>query len=201
MVGNDNILYLINIKTMKILKQFYLTYYPGEIVFIYKIEDNIYICKENFLILFKYVENQLLFSIFENNSNNLLIFNYLNNLFLEKQYPKLHKTIIINCIKNEISRCGCGKSTLINIILKMETSPVPYLGPFPFVCLQDEDYRPKIKNKYEKKYLKKNVSFILMGPKKIGKNDLRTEKIKKREIQLKKYNIIYQSQKFKKKYR
>ena len=151
MVANDNILYLINIKTMKILQNFYLTDYPGEIVFIYKIEDNIYICKENFLILFKYVENQLLFSIFENNSNNLLIFNYLNNLFLEKQYPKLHKTIIINCIKNEISRCGCGKSTLINIILKMETSPVPYLGPFPFVCLQDEDYRPKIKNKYEKK--------------------------------------------------
>ena len=105
MVANDNILYLINIKTMKILKQFYLTYYPGEIVFIYKIEDNIYICKEGFLILFKYVENHLLFSTFEKNGNNLLIFNILNNLFLEKQYPKLHKTITIICIENKTRMC------------------------------------------------------------------------------------------------
>ena len=194
MVVKDSILYLINIKTMKTLKKFYLGHYPGDIVFIYKIEDNIYICKEGFLILFKYVENQLLFSKFENNSKNLLTFNILINLFLEKQFPKLYKTITINCIENKIRRD-------FNLILVKIFVFGNYRRGFfskitPFHCALEYDL--KVDNKYEKKSLKKNE---LIGRKKIGKNDLRTEKIKKRKNQLKKYDIIYHPQKFKKKYR
>ena len=165
-----------------------------DIVFIYKIEDNIYICKEGFLILFKYVENQLLFSKFENNSKNLLTFNILINLFLEKQFPKLYKTITINCIENKIRRD-------FNLILVRIFVSGNYRRGFfskitPFHCALEYDL--KVGNKYEKKSLKKNE---LIGRKKIGKNDLRTEKIKKRKNQLKKYDIIYHPQKFKKKYR
>ena len=101
MVSNDDILYLINIKTMKIYQEFFLLDYPGKIDFIYKIKDNIYICKDNTLLELKYLENQITL-INSKEQYNLFSLNYLKNLFIEKKYPKLHNKILINCIENNI---------------------------------------------------------------------------------------------------
>ena len=88
MVLTNDIIYLINIKTMKICQEFFLLDYPGKIDFIYKIKDNIYICKDNTLLEFKYLKNQITL-INSKNQNILYSFNYVNNLFVENKYPKL----------------------------------------------------------------------------------------------------------------
>lgn len=93
----NNILYLINIKTMKVYQGLELKNYRGKIIFINKIKDNIYVCKEDNLLSFKYSQNKviLIASIYQ---NNLFSLNYIYNLFLKKNFPNLN--IIINCIKN-----------------------------------------------------------------------------------------------------
>ena len=101
MVSKDDILYLISIKTMKICQEFYLLDYPWKIDFIYKIKDNIYICKDNILLEFKYLGNEITL-INTKNQNILFSFNYVNNLFVESKYPKLNNKIKFNCIKNKI---------------------------------------------------------------------------------------------------
>ena len=59
MVLTNDIIYLINIKTMKICQEFFLLDYPGKIDFIYKIKDNIYVCKNNNLLELKYYQKKI----------------------------------------------------------------------------------------------------------------------------------------------
>ena len=96
--NNENILFLINIKTMKIIEEIYFMAYAGEIDFINKIENNIYIYKNNILLEFNYIKGQMTL-INSKEQNNLFSLNYVNNLFIEKKYPKLYNKIKINCIE------------------------------------------------------------------------------------------------------
>ena len=133
MVLNDDILYLINIKTMKIFQEFFLFDYPGKIDFVYKIKDNIFICKDNTLLEFKYLENQITL-INSKNQNILFSFNYLNNLLVENKFPKLNNKIKFNCIKNKnISKytlLSCYESVEDFSILDHHFSPIKFFDTF-----------------------------------------------------------------------
>ena len=86
---------------MKIIEEIYLKAYEGEIDFIDKIENNIYICKNSILFEYNYIKGQMTL-INSKEQNNLFSLNYVNNLFIEKKYPNLHNKIKINCIQNKI---------------------------------------------------------------------------------------------------
>ena len=179
MVSNDDILYLINIKTMKICQEFFLFDYPGKIDFIYKIKDNIFICKDNTLLGFKYLENQITL-INSKNQNILFSFNYLNNLLVENKFPKLNNKIKFNCIKNKIISKNCLFSSLEfdYPISEDDFAPIQTIQMFDYISYWDWDF-PETFIGHKKIF---TVKKIRIKRKKKPKKKLyfRTEKMEKK---------------------
>ena len=117
MISTEDILYLINIKTMKIYKGYYFLLYIGQIYFIYKINENFYVCKDNILLKFKYFQNHITL-IYSINQNILFSLNYVTNIFIEKKYPNLYNKIKINCIENKI----IPQKYILFIVLEVEAT-------------------------------------------------------------------------------
>jgi len=208
--NNENILFLINIKTMKIIEEIYFMAYAGEIDFINKIENNIYISKNNILLEFNYIKGQMTL-INTKEQNNLFSLNYVNNLFIEKKYPKLYNKIKINCIENKI--IPNNFCLIFKFILETLKKIQVQLHQIIF-NLKDIQNSLSYTNGYKKEtnitnnittnnLLKNNNINELKLKKRVKrkKSELRTEKIIKRKIEIKKYKIIYPPNYFKKNYR
>jgi len=203
MASKDDILYLINIKTMKIIQEFYILDYPREIHFNYKIDNNIYICKNNILLEFKYIQGQIIF-INKKEQNNLFSLNYVNNLYIEKKHPNLHNKIKINCIQNKIIDKNIYSKNFIDINHNFESNLYEIAKIIFYNLISSKIYKSNElldqKSSYKNELFKKYIfnEYIIRKEKKIKK---RTEKIIKRKKVIKKYKITYPPKYFKKNYR
>ena len=98
-MDNNNNIFLINNKKMKIYQKYFFFDRKNVIDFIYVIKSNIYIHKNNNLFIFKFFKKELIL-IKLLKKNPLVAFNYLLNLSIENYFPYLKEKIKINCIKN-----------------------------------------------------------------------------------------------------
>ena len=216
MVLTNDIIYLINIKTMKICQEFFLLDYPGEIDFIYKIKDNIYVCKNNNLLELKYYQKKITL-INSKIQNTLFSLNYLCNLLLEKKYPLISNKIKINCIENKIIH------KLFYLIIGRKNKNTDFTRRFysynndniirkiTYLKLLNDYMEIIIKNKINliqinnnnnnNKLIIKKKKEIFQNFKNIKKCDLRTEKIMRKRNKIKYIKKTYPPKNFKKNYR
>ena len=200
---------------MKIYQEFYLLDYPGIIDFIYKIKDNIYICKDNILLEFKYFQNNITLINSKKEKNTLSSLNELYNLFLEKNYPKLYNKIKINCTENKIIPKILRKTKID--ILRIITDFLNYLYEPIFIEQKKIKSELPIKNKNEiinkllnihlYKLVSPNENELILKNKneliiKNKKSDLRKEKIMRKKYKINKNaKKTYPHKNFKKSYR
>ena len=143
LISTQNCIYLVNIKKMKKYQNLFFLTNRNKINYIYKIENNIYIYKNNSLYIFKYFHNRInLIQIIK--EQKIISYKYLLNLD-NKNYSNLKINIKINLVininkdinllgninKNNpiigiIGHTGVGKSSLIKEILgrEKERSPI-----------------------------------------------------------------------------
>ena len=99
MLSNNIYIYLFNIKKMNFCQKLNFIRNYSNIIFIIKKENNFYIYKYNNLYIFKFFKNMVNF-IKLIKEKELIAFNYLLNLNLNKNYSDLKLNIKIICVKN-----------------------------------------------------------------------------------------------------
>ena len=182
MITQFNKIYLINIQNMIVKQKYSFMSGIGYIDFVYKINKNIYLYKNNYLYVFNYNKNELILInlIYQTNLNAI---DYFWNLYIKNKYPYLEDKIRIKCFYNYLYKFSLNLEKIEKenciFLYPLSSKSFSLFSEFQikkFLYFYEEKEKKKkrkkeIKKKNEiRKYYKKKITII-------KRNNFKKEKI------------------------